>query len=519
MRNILSRSLVLTLAAVSGALVLAATPPTDPTSRPASAPAATAPATPVAELHVREGWPHIAALLRQRTALRPIHIAYLGGGMTNDTPSWRSRLTAGLRAEYPKAVFLERVTGIPGTGVLLGAFRTRRDVLAADSPFGWVASDGKSQDAAPPDALILEFAANDRTTAPADIRRALEGIIRQARSQDPVPDMLLVYQYQEADQTALAEGTCPKTQALMERIADYYQIPSICLGVDIARQVAEGRVAIRTPEKAPATVPPTPAVPLTGKTVYSYDGLHPTPAGEALIDRVYARTLPALLSAPEADANALHALPDPLEKASYDTAHIVAWTEVPDGKGFERLPADALLNKVLARQTGPLFVAQTPGAEITINFKGTTLGVVDVIGPDCGQISVQVDNKPATLYTRFDSYANQARTGYLLLARDLPEGPHRVRITLAQEAPDKGAILARRNMKAEPAEKYAHNYWYVGGVLLVGELTTAQPGPAAPTAPAPPTTDKAPTTADPAPEPTPDMPPPPTTAPWVRSPV
>jgi len=107
---------------------------------------------------------------------------------------------------------------------------------------------------------------------------------------------------------------------------------------------------------------------------------------------------------------------------------------------------------------------------ITFKFKGTRCSIYDIIGPDCGQVIVTLDDKPARVVPRFDSYCTYHRLATLVIGTDLPDTVHSVRIEIHPDQPDKAKILSQRDQKMDKPERFEGRAFYPGAILLVGEL-------------------------------------------------
>ena len=82
-----------------------------------------------------------------------------------------------------------------------------------------------------------------------------------------------------------------------------------------------------------------------------------------------------------------------------------------------------------------------------------------------------MDGKAAEKPTpRFDSYCTYHRLARFFPSRSLPDGVHTVKIEIHPDQPDKAAILATRNNKIDDPKRFDDRQWYVGGIMLVGEL-------------------------------------------------
>ena len=109
-------------------------------------------------------------------------VVFLGGSITFN-PGWRDSVSGYIQARFPQTVFTFVNAGIPSVGSNMHAFRAKRDVF----------SSGKV------DLLFVESAVNDTTNNIRDNinktarQRATEGIIRQARANNPAIDIVAMY--------------------------------------------------------------------------------------------------------------------------------------------------------------------------------------------------------------------------------------------------------------------------------------------------------------------------------------
>ena len=148
---------------------------------------------------------------------RDVKIAYLGGSITEQS-GWRVKSRNWFQTQFPNAKVEEINAAVGGTGSDLGVFRVDSDVLQSK-----------------PDLLLVEFAVNDRETPPDLIRKAMEGIVRKTWKAQPECDICFVYTVTKDDIEGLKAGKMTRSESVMEEVADHYGIPSIHLGVDIAR--------------------------------------------------------------------------------------------------------------------------------------------------------------------------------------------------------------------------------------------------------------------------------------------
>ena len=128
----------------------------------------------------------------------------------------------------------------------------------------------------------------------------------------------------------------------------------------------------------------------------------------------------------------------------------------------------------LARSFGnrlpEVWKATEPGEWLAFKFRGTTARVYDLVGPDCGQLTVALDGQPEAVKPRFDAFCTYHRLATLSVGEKLAEGVHTVKITIHPDQPDKAKILSQRGEKMDDPKRFDGTAWYAGGILLIGDL-------------------------------------------------
>lgn len=397
----------------------------------------------VNECSPRGGLPNAFDKLRGGQNVR---IAYLGGSITAQD-GWRPQSLNWFRQQFPAAKVEEINAAIGGTGSDLGVFRLRHDVLDAR-----------------PDLLFIEFAVNDGGAPPAQIHRCMEGIVRQTWRANPATDICFVYTLAGGMLEQLKLGKLPESQAAMEQIADHYQIPTINFGVEVARLEKEGRLVFQGAK--PKT--DTEKAALGDRILFSPDGVHPyTDTGHPLYLQALVRGIELIRPLGQPGP---HKLQTPFTPDHLEAAKMLPLDRALLGAGWTKL--DGTTNK-LARNFGArlpaLWRANQPGDTLEFRFRGTAAGIYDLVGPDCGQLRITLDDGPESVRPRFDSYCTYHRLATLKVGQGLPDTTHRVKITIHPDQPDKAAILAQRNEKIDDPRRFDGRAWYAGAILLVGE--------------------------------------------------
>jgi hypothetical protein len=304
-----------------------------------AAPAQAFPLRDAVECRPRGGLPNALARLK---AGKEVRIAYLGGSITEQA-GWRPKTLAWFQSQYPAAHITEINAAIGGTGSDLGVYRLRHDVLQFK-----------------PNLLFIEFAVNDSGAPPDRIRKAMEGIVRQTWRADASADICFVYTLTEGMLGDLQSGKFPRAASVMEEVADHYAIPSIHMGLEVARLQQAGKVIFRAPlprsdaEKAA----------LGDKIVFSGDGVHPYPeTGHQLYLESVIRSMAQI--AKEGSVRR-HSLAAPLDRDNWEQAKMLPLSAVHLSAGWQKLDSTAHpLAKRFANRVPDLWKANKPGETIT----------------------------------------------------------------------------------------------------------------------------------------------------------
>lgn len=402
-----------------------------------------------AEIRVRGGIPN---LIRKANAGdgREIRVAYLGGSITA-APGWRVKSLEGFQKRFPGVKWSENHAAIGGTGSDLGVFRVGQDALAHK-----------------PDLLFVEFAVNDGGADPAQIHRAMEGIVRQTWAADPETDIIFVYTVSEPFLADLKAGKCSRSASAMEELADHYAIPSMHFGVEVQKRLEAGSLIFKG--EAPAKdAKPDPAAPM----LFSTDGVHPlTETGHVLYAETVARGFDELVKAAAATAAVPHALGEPLRADHWAAAKLVPLSESMLKGEWQKLDDDDLAKR-FSKFLPQMWRTSEPGAALTLKFKGEVIGFFDVVGPDGGQLKVKVDDGEEKIVPRFDAYCVYHRLSKFQAGADLAkDAVHSVSVTLDSAGPDKRTVLFEKNRPEfdKNPEKFAPKVWNVGAVMLIGEV-------------------------------------------------
>jgi lysophospholipase L1-like esterase len=405
---------------------------------------------PAVAVNKRSGMPNLFAKLEKGEA---VTIAYYGGSITAG-PGWRNATLDWFAKQYPKAKITELNASLGGSGSLVGVFRADHDLVAPK-----------------PDAVFIEFSLNDVADVrdrPAEVAGALEGIIRKLRLSKPDTDICLAYTLHSSGVDLLHQGKFSASVSLHESVAEHYDVPSIHLGMEVARMAKDNQLVFTAP-KSPGDKD------AQGRVIFSNDGTHPSEAGHALNGAAAVRGLEEIKTINKPGD---HSLPKALSPIPWEKAKTIAaeghakfsgtWERVTAADG----PSCRRFGKRFYSWFPHLYRSGIPGSSITVRFRGTHIGIKGMEGPDSGVVSIQLDDKPPFKQTLFTVYASAwVYVGAPLPA--VPMGDHTVTWSLLDEVPDKEKMLAVKkadqDFRNNPA-KYAKNTFSVGQIIVLGDL-------------------------------------------------
>lgn len=335
-------------------------------------------------------------------------VAFLGGSITA-SPGWRDRVCEELKRRFPQTEFDFINAGIPSLGSTPGTFRFRRDVLCHG----------------PVDLLFEEAAVNDDTNGFSDIEqvRGMEGIVRQARLDNPSIDIVLLHFVDPGKIAQINRGEVPAVIGNHEKVAERYQLPSI----NLAREVTE---RIHANEFTWAK---------------DFRDLHPSPFGHEL----YAKSVIRLFDSAW-NTNAVstvggpHPLPDPIDPESYFHGRLVSVKEAVESGAVQlksgwKLISDWSPNDGKGTRPGfvhvPVLEATEAGSTVEFQFTGQSVGVFVASGQDTGILEYRVDGgdwKPQELFTQWSPSLHLPWAK--ILATGLGPGMHQIEMRVADSA-------------------------------------------------------------------------------------
>jgi lysophospholipase L1-like esterase len=394
----------------------------------------------VQELTTRNGLPNFFATVNQKDTIR---VAYLGGSITAQK-GWRVYSLEWMQKQYPQTKFVEINAAIGGTGSNFGAFRLGKQVLEYN-----------------PDLVFVEFAVNDDRQSEEAVVRSMEGIVRQIWKQNPQTDICFIYTIKEDFLDTEQAGELPQSAIYMEKVADTYKIPSINFGSEISKQITEGKLMIKDKDNKE----------VDGVKVFSSDGVHPyVETGHLIYQGVLQRSFIEMASKGK-NSSTDHELGKPLADNNLSNAKMLELSSLIFSNDWEfiDIPEEGSEFSQFSRFLTTIAKADHTGQTITAHFKGQAIGFYDLMCYDAGRIIVKVDGLVTDTISRFDKYASYRRMNSFLIG-NLENTDHIVTFTTLSEPFEKGSMLNNKEDYANNPEKYNSYNWYVGKVLVDGEM-------------------------------------------------
>lgn len=384
------------------------------------------------ECNVRAGFPGFFEKVNQG---KKVVVAFIGGSITQANFGYRLQTARYLEQAYPQARFQWINAGVSGTGTDLGAFRINEQVLNHR-----------------PDLIFIEFAVNGAYSA------GMEGMIRQTIKENPSTAICLLYTILTGQTGFYQKNELPPNIKGLERVAAYYYLPSVNLGIEAAHLEAAGKLVWKGKQAD------------QDKILFSEDGIHPTTAGGNLYAAAIARAFKKIGATKQVNKKEL---PIPLITDAWDEATMIVPSDLTIlNTGWQLMPTENNPNlKKFSSWFSSVLTANTPGATFSFRFKGDMLGVFDIGGPEAGQLEWIIDGKPVKIMNRFNSYCNNRYRGQFDII-DVPQGVHLVKVVLSGQKADKLMILPedKRADIIEHPEKYDQTVAYIGRILLRGTL-------------------------------------------------
>ena len=270
----------------------------------------------------------------------------------------------------------------------------------------------------PVDLLFVEAAVNDAGNGqtPVEMLRGMEGVVRQARSANPMLDVVMLQFADPGKLEVINQGQTPIVIECHEKVAEYYGVPSIDLAQEVAERIHAGEF----------------------EWAKDFKDLHPSPFGHG----VYARSVKRLWD--EACKDALpqdvplikNKLPElPLDEKSYfrgklvDLAQAVlnsGWTLVPNWKPLDGAGTRPGFANV------PALVSEKPGSTLTLKFAGMAVGIFVAAGPDAGTVEYSVDGGAFTLKNLYTPWSGGLHLPWAqMLNADLAPDRHELVLRVA----------------------------------------------------------------------------------------
>ena len=335
-------------------------------------------------------------------------VAFLGGSITA-TPGWRDRVCEELNRRFPQTEFDFINAGIPSLGSTPGTFRYRRDVLCHG----------------PVDLLFEEAAVNDDTNGFSDVEqiRGMEGIVRQARLDNPNIDIVLLHFVDPGKIEQINRGEVPAVISNHEKVAERYQLPSINLAREVTERIHAGEFT----------------------WAKDFRDLHPSPFGHELYAKSVVRLFDAAWNRDSVSTvGAPHPLPDPIDPESYFRGRLIGVKDAVESGAVQlksgwKLISDWSPNDGKGTRPGfvhvPVLEATEAGSSIEFQFTGQSIGVFVASGHDTGILEYRVDGADWKSQELFTQWSPSLHLPWAkMLATGLGPGAHRIEMRAADSA-------------------------------------------------------------------------------------
>ena len=282
-----------------------------------------------------------------------------GTGLKDPNLRYSAQMVLGFKKYFPNAAMNE-TRHMQSYGSWFGLFRCSRGLPV----FGEVICSGHL--------AILDFAADDRNTRIEQVQLSLEGLVRQITLYRNTHSRILIYTLTADMLHAYKAGQTPEYVRISEQIAEHYGIPSLNLAKYAAEKIIAGEISFEA---------------------FSADGINPTDAGAKIYSEAVAKFIDALMTAyPIPEKPNQYVLPEPLFPETDDNGRIIAY-EDPQVKQSDNWKQGQV------SPIGPfrhILVSDKEGATLTLKFKGSEIGIIDVVEKDSADYEYSVDGATFT---------------------------------------------------------------------------------------------------------------------------
>jgi len=330
-------------------------------------------------------------------------VAFMGGSIT-EMNGWHNLIMEQLQQRFPDTKFDFIEAGIGSTGSTPGSFRMKKDVLMK----------GKV------DLLFVEAAVNDDTNgngldSNAQVR-GMEGEVRQALLSNPNMDIVMLDFIYDPFINIINQGKMPEVIKNHEKVAEYYQIPSINLAQEISERMNAGEFDWN-----------------------KFGGTHPARFGqkfyaasiETLFDKMWSVSYPV-------SQLKTHSIPvEPLDKFSYFNGRLVDPREIKIKKGwvYESPWKPKEKGNVRERHSNiPILEALTPGAKLEFEFTGTAIGIYCLCGTNAGILEYSIDGVKYKPYDLFTLWSKEIYIPWVhMFATELTDSKHKIILKMSSD--------------------------------------------------------------------------------------
>jgi lysophospholipase L1-like esterase len=348
-----------------------------------------------ANIQTRSGF---SALLEKGRSGGEIHVAFLGGSITENSRGHSGMVTKLLQARLPQAKIVAHNAGISSTCSTTGAFRLADQVLGQG----------------PLDLLVVEFAVNDDQDAghsKRDCIRGMEGIIRHVRRASPPTEIVMVYFVNEGIMQTIQDGGTPLTIGAHEQVAKHYGISSVNVARDVALAIKSGKY-----------------------TWKDYGGVHPKPFGYEIASEMIVAAIAGGWDS--SNLTGRSPLPPMIDADSYADGRFVSVKDATRNGEWrlgkvsrELLPAGSIRRTY---ESYDLLRGDRPGDALKLKFSGRSIGAFILAGPDAGMVTTRVDGGTAATHDLFHHHSgklNYPRS--VMFATGLAPGEHELDLTIS----------------------------------------------------------------------------------------